>query len=108
LLSGLAQGSVSASLALAAALSEQENGPRLAASLLRDAAILAAGAAPDRLRHFGAVSELARLAKIYRHDALRDAADEADGLEDSFQRSRQKKLAYERLFLRLGRSRSER
>jgi DNA polymerase-3 subunit delta' len=107
LVQSLAEGSVSTSLALAAAVAELDNGPRLTASLLRDAAILAAGAPADRLRHFGAASELGKLAKVYRAETLREAAAEADALEEGFQRSRQKRLAYERLFLRLCRSRDE-
>ncbi len=107
LLAALSEGSLSSSLAAAAWLPDRENAPRLVASLLRDAAILAAGAPPDRVRHYGAAAEIGRLAKAYREDALREAASEADGLEEAFRRSRQKRLAYERLFLRLIRRKRE-
>jgi DNA polymerase III subunit delta' len=103
-LGALAEGSVSALLALAAAAAEEDSASRLAASLLRDAAILSAGASSDRLCHFGAASELARVARVYPPAALREAARRADGLEEAFQRSRQKRLGFEGLFLRLRRA----
>jgi DNA polymerase-3 subunit delta' len=101
LLGALADGSVSTLLALAAAFAEDDSAPPLFASVLRDAAILASGASSDRLRHVGAASELARIAQLYSPAALREAASEADALEDAFRRSRQKRLFLERLFLRL-------
>lgn len=107
LLGALADGSVSALLALAAAAAEDDSAPRLVASVLRDAAVLASGAPSDRLRHVGAASEVARVAALYRRDALRDAAGEADGLIEALERHRQKRLLFERLFLRLGEGRSE-
>ena len=106
-LGALAGGSVSALLTLSASAAADESAPRLAASLLRDAAILASGAPSDRLRHSGAASELSRIAELYRPSALCDAAREADALEESFERSRQKRLIFERLFLRLKRARAE-
>ena len=106
-LGALAEGSASALLALSAAAAEDESGPRLAAALLRDAAVLSAGASSDRLHHSGAASELARIAALYRPQALREAAREADGLEDLFERSRHKRLVFERLLLRLRRARAE-
>ncbi len=106
-LGALADGSTSALLALSAFAAAEDSGPALAASLLRDAAILASGAASDRVRHSGGVSELARIASSYRPDALRQAARDADALRESFERSRQKRLAFEKLFLKLARERTE-
>ncbi|MGH9442216.1 MAG: hypothetical protein ACRD16_08055 [Thermoanaerobaculia bacterium] len=106
-LGALADGSISALLTLAAASAEDDEAPRLAASILRDAAVLASGAPADRLRHVAASSELTRVSRLYRADALRAAASEADALEDAAARHRQKRLLFERLFLRLRSGRAE-
>ena len=106
-LGALANGSVTALLSLAAASAEDDAAPPLVASVLRDAAVLASGASSDRLRHVGAASELARVAALYRPAALQEAAREADALPDAFQRSRQKRLSFEKLFLRLSEGKAE-
>jgi DNA polymerase-3 subunit delta' len=106
-LGALANGSTSALLSLAALAASDDSAPALAASLLRDAAILASGAPPDRLRHAGGAAELSRIAASYRPESLREAARNADALRESFERSRQKRLAFEKLFLGLSRGRTE-
>ena len=107
ILGALGEGSVSSLLGLAAAMAADESSPRLVASVLRDAAILASGAPSDRMRHAGAASDLARVAALYRPEAIRDAAGAADRLEDLFLRSRNKRLSFESLFLRLSEGKSE-
>jgi DNA polymerase-3 subunit delta' len=102
-LQALAAGETSSLLALANEFAEDDQWPPLLASLLRDAAILAAGAAPDRLRHRGTAALLSRVAKTYSPDALRRAAIEADALPEDDRRSRPKRLSRERLLVRLRR-----
>ncbi|HET9794545.1 MAG TPA: hypothetical protein VFS34_08795 [Thermoanaerobaculia bacterium] len=100
-LAALGTGATSSLLALAAAAAEEEDAPRLVAGLLRDAAVLASGGSPDRLRHRAAAAELAAVARIHSSDALRRAAIEVDALPERFQRFLQKRLAWERALLEL-------
>jgi DNA polymerase-3 subunit delta' len=100
-LAALVSGEASSLLTLAAAAAAEDEAPSLVATLLRDAAVLAAGGSPDRLRHRAVAGELAAIARVHSADALRRAAVEVDALPDRFQRFLQKRLAWERALLEL-------
>jgi DNA polymerase-3 subunit delta' len=100
-LTALAAGEISALLSLAASAADEESGPSLVAGLLRDAAVLASGGPPDRLKHRSAASELAAVAGRYPAGALRRCAVEVDALPDRFNRFPQKRLAWEQALLEL-------
>lgn len=103
-LSLLASGDTSALLTLAAAAADEDSSPALIAGVLRDAAVLASGGSPDRLRHGSAAGELAAIARRYPAESLRAAAVEVDALPDRFTRFAQKRLAWEDALLGLAAS----
>ena len=103
-LAALAAGAVSALLALAASAADDDAAPGLVASLLRDAAVLASGGSPDRLRHRAVAADLATVARAHPAEALRRAAVEVDALPDRFQRfagASARRLGWERALLEL-------
>jgi len=101
-LDALAAAGISPLLALAAGASDDDTAAPIVAGLLRDAAVLASGGSPDRLRHRSAASELAGIARSRSAEALRRAAVEVDALPDRFSRFAQKRLAWEDALLELG------
>jgi len=85
-LAALVSGETSAILGLAAAAADEEGASSIIAALLRDAAVLAAGGSPDRLRHRAVAADLASVARVHSADALRRAAVEVDALPERFAR----------------------
>jgi DNA polymerase-3 subunit delta' len=102
-LEALAAGNASSLLALAAQVDKDrdERWSPLVASLLRDAAVLAAGLPAGELRHSAEAASLERVAKTYREPRLRRAAVEADRLPRQLDRFIFRRLAWEKVLLGL-------
>jgi DNA polymerase III subunit delta' len=74
---------------------------RMLASLLRDAALLAAGGSAAFLRHRAEAGRLATVGQLFPASALAEAAVAADSITEDSRRSRKLRLCYEELLLEL-------